>query len=88
MIIDLHNNIRKDLTIIRKRLDKLPLPEGVMICYHDHYEKPTFSVYTSSGNEAKIRNIDGIRFMIDEELLDYYTPAVLKTLVKRINNEI
>jgi hypothetical protein len=60
--------------------------DTVRICFHTHYEQPTFSLYTSPSNNIELEvEKGGIMFKISKGV--EYHENIIKGIVEELDNE-
>lgn len=67
-------------TEVQDALSTIELPAHVYVCYHSHYEAPSFSIYTKVGKQFRILKTTVYEYLIDNAIDDQVADEIISKI--------
>lgn len=65
---------------VRELLQTVEAPAGAYVCYHSHYDAPSFSIYTKAGEQFRILKTTVCEYLIDNAIDDQVADEIISKI--------
>lgn len=72
--------LKKLEKLVRLKLLGIKLPENALVCYHSHYDIPTFSIYINAEAPVNVLHTDTCTYFIDNSIDEQIADEIISQI--------